>query len=91
VFRAELPEFGLTMPVVFSGAPGGGGTATRLVLDLMSFRRRPTAGNPRRWVNGAAAAGAVALAIHCGRRQARSGRNEGAGIRSAQAEWCSRA
>ena len=69
VFRAELPEFGLSVPVVFSGAPGDGGAATRLVLDLMSFRRRPGARNPRRWVNGAAAAGAVALAVQCGRRR----------------------
>jgi len=68
VFRAELPEFGLSVPVVFSGAPGDGGTATRLVLDLMSFRRRPGIRSPRRWVNGAAAAGAVALAVRCGPR-----------------------
>jgi CubicO group peptidase (beta-lactamase class C family) len=71
VFRAEFSEFGLSMRVVFSGASEAGTADTRLVLDLMSFRRRPDVRNPRRWVNGAAAAGAVALAIRCGRRHGR--------------------
>jgi CubicO group peptidase (beta-lactamase class C family) len=71
VFRAEFSEFGLSMPVVFSGASEAGAADTRLVLDLMSFRKRPGVRNPRRWVNGAAAAGAVALAIRCGRRHGR--------------------
>jgi hypothetical protein len=38
-------------------------TATRLLIDLFSFHKRPDVRNPRRWVNGVAAAGAVALAI----------------------------
>jgi CubicO group peptidase (beta-lactamase class C family) len=71
VFRAELSGFGLSAPVVFSGAPEAGGTGTRLVLDLMSFRKRPGVRNPRRWASGAAAAGAVALAVRCGRRRRR--------------------
>jgi hypothetical protein len=63
VFRAELPEFGMSIPVVFSGGPDEGGTDTRLLLDLFSFHKRPNARNPRRWVTGMAAASAVALAI----------------------------
>ncbi len=63
VFRVELPEFGYTFPVVFSGGSGDGVTATRLLIDLFSFHKRPDVRNPRRWVNGVAAAGAVGLAI----------------------------
>jgi CubicO group peptidase (beta-lactamase class C family) len=64
VFRVEFPEFGTRFRVVFSGGPRDGVTATRLLIDLLSFRKRPDVRNPRRWVNGAAAAaGAGALAI----------------------------
>jgi hypothetical protein len=63
VFRAELPEYGYSLRVVFSEGPEDGTTATRLLIDLFSFRKRPDARNPRRWVNGVAAAGAVAFAI----------------------------
>jgi len=63
VFRVELPEFGKRVRVVFSGGPEDGVVPMRLLMDLMSFRKRPDVRNPRRWVNGAAAAGAVALAI----------------------------
>jgi hypothetical protein len=38
-------------------------TATRLLIDLFSFHKRPDVRNPRRWVNGVAAAGAVGLVI----------------------------
>jgi hypothetical protein len=62
MFRAEFSEFGLSVPVVFGGEPDNGVTTTRFLMDLMSFRKRPDARNPRRWVTGAAAAGAVALA-----------------------------
>jgi CubicO group peptidase (beta-lactamase class C family) len=62
-FRAELSEFGMSVPVVFSQKSEGGMTATRLLIDLFSFRKRPDVRNPRRWVTGVAAAGAVTLAI----------------------------
>jgi len=63
VFRVEFPEFGYSFPVVFSGGPGDRVAATRLLIDLFPFQKRPGVRNPRRWVNGVAAAGAVALAI----------------------------
>jgi CubicO group peptidase (beta-lactamase class C family) len=63
VFRAELPEFGMVIPVAFSGGSAPGEGATRLLLDLMSFRKRPSARNPRRWLNGAVAAGTGALVL----------------------------
>jgi CubicO group peptidase (beta-lactamase class C family) len=63
VFRVELPEFGMSVRVVFSGGSEDGVTATRLLMDLMSFHKRPDIRNPRRWVTGVAAAGAVALTI----------------------------
>jgi len=74
VFRAELPEFGISIPLVFSGGPAPGARASRLLLDLMSFRRRPDARNPRRWVTGVAAAGAVTVAL----RRRRCTRSTGA-------------
>ena len=63
VFRVEFPEFGFSFRVVFSGGSEDGMTATRLLLDLMSFHKRPGIRNPRRWVTGVAAAAAVALTI----------------------------
>jgi len=45
------------------GGPAPGARASRLLLDPMSFRRRPDARNPRRWVAGVAAAGAVTVAL----------------------------
>ena len=63
VFRVEFPEFGYSLRVVFSDGPEDEMTATRLLIDLFSFHKRPDIRNPRRWVNGVAAAGAVALAI----------------------------
>jgi CubicO group peptidase (beta-lactamase class C family) len=62
VFRGEAPEFGMSLPVVFSGGPSRG-AATRLLIDLMSFRKRPDAANPRRWASGVAATGALALTL----------------------------
>jgi CubicO group peptidase (beta-lactamase class C family) len=66
VFRVEFPEFGFSFRVVFSGGSEDRVTATRLLMDLMSFHKRPGVRNPRRWVNGVAATGAVALAIRHG-------------------------
>ena len=48
--------------VVFDGGPGTG-PATRLLLDLMAFDRRPDLRNPRPWVSGMAPAGVTALAV----------------------------
>jgi hypothetical protein len=62
VFRSYLPEFGMNLRVVFDGGPGTG-PATRLLLDLMAFDRRPDLRNPRPWVSGMAAAGVTALAV----------------------------
>ena len=65
VFRVEFPGYGMDLRVVFSGG--------RLLLDVtMLLRKRPDVRNPRRWVAGLPAAGAVALAVrrsrHAGRR-----------------------
>ena len=62
VFRIYFPEFGMNLRVVFDGGSKQG-AATRLLLDLMSFERRPDFGNPRPWVTGGLAAGTAALAI----------------------------
>jgi CubicO group peptidase (beta-lactamase class C family) len=72
VFRAEFPEYGMSLRVAFSEASGDGLTPPRLLIDLASFRKRPDVRNPRRWVTGAAATGAAALAIVC-RRASRQG------------------
>ena len=62
VFRIYFPEFGMDFRVVFDGGPKDG-TATRLLLDVMSFERRPDLRNPRPWMTGALAVGTAALAI----------------------------
>jgi CubicO group peptidase (beta-lactamase class C family) len=62
VFRIYFPEFGMNLRVAFDGGPKQG-AATRLLLDLMSFERRPDFRNPRPWVTGGLAAGTAALAI----------------------------
>ena len=62
VFRIYFPEFGMNLRVAFDGGPNQG-AATRLLLDLMSFERRPDFRNPRPWVIGGLAAGTAALAI----------------------------
>jgi CubicO group peptidase (beta-lactamase class C family) len=66
VFRVEFPDYGKSSRVVFSRGPEGRGAPMRLVLDVMSFHKRPEVRNPRRWVNGALAAGAATLAIRRG-------------------------
>ena len=53
VFRVEIPEYGKSSRVVFSGRPEEGWAATRLLMDVMSLQKRPEARNPRLWLNGA--------------------------------------
>jgi CubicO group peptidase (beta-lactamase class C family) len=62
VFRIYFPEFGMEFRVVFDGGSEDG-AATRLLMDVMSFERRPQLRNPRPWVSGGLAIGAAALAI----------------------------
>ena len=62
VFRIYFPEFGMNLRVVFDGGPEDG-TATRLLLDVMSFDRRPDLRNPRPWLTGGLAAATAALAV----------------------------
>jgi hypothetical protein len=65
VFRVDCSDSGKgTLRVVFSGPETG--TAGRLVMDGMSFQKRPDVRNPRPWVNGMLAAGATTLAIRRG-------------------------
>ena len=52
----------MNLRVVFDGGPEEG-SATRLLLDLMSFERRPDLRNPRPWLTGVAAAGVTVLAV----------------------------
>jgi hypothetical protein len=61
VFRVEIPEYGKHCRIVFTGGRDTGNQPMRLLLEVMSFQKRPDARNPRRWVNGALAAGAAAL------------------------------
>jgi CubicO group peptidase (beta-lactamase class C family) len=62
VFRIYFPEFGMELRVVFDGGSNGR-PATRLLLDMMSFEKRPAFGNPRPWLTGGLAVGTAALAI----------------------------
>ena len=64
VFRVVHPEYGWNMGVVFTED-----TPPRLLLELMSFGRRPDWQNPRRWARGVAAAAVAAVAA----RRATSG------------------
>jgi CubicO group peptidase (beta-lactamase class C family) len=68
VYRVSYPQYGWTLGVVFTED-----TPPRLLLDLMSFEKRPDWENPRRWVAGVAAAGAAAAALRplLGRPRAR--------------------
>jgi hypothetical protein len=62
VFRIHFPEFGMELRVVFDhGAQEP--TARRLLLDRMSFEKRPDFRNPRPWLTGGLAVGTAALAI----------------------------
>jgi hypothetical protein len=62
VFRIHFPGFGIELRVVFDGGSNER-TAWRLLLDMMSFERRPDFRNPRRLLTGGLAAGTAALAI----------------------------
>jgi CubicO group peptidase (beta-lactamase class C family) len=59
VFRVEIPEYGKHYRVVFAPAREDG--SMRLLMEVLSFRKRPDLRNPRPWVTGALAAGAAAL------------------------------
>jgi CubicO group peptidase (beta-lactamase class C family) len=69
VFRGEFPGYEMSLRLVFTSGSGSEETAQRLLIDLMSFRKRPDARNPRLLLNGMAAAGTVALVIRRGRRR----------------------
>jgi CubicO group peptidase (beta-lactamase class C family) len=58
VYRIVHPQYGWSLGVVFTED-----TPPRLVLDLMSFVKRPDWENPREWVRGAVVAGAAAAAL----------------------------
>lgn len=63
VFRVQIPGFGMDLRVVFQDGP-----QPRLLMDVMSFRKRPDVLNPRRWmVTGGVAAGAAAMTLRGGR------------------------
>jgi CubicO group peptidase (beta-lactamase class C family) len=62
VFRIYFPESGMNFRVVFDSGPQDG-PATRLLMDVMSFERRPDFRNPRPWLTGGLTVGAAALAI----------------------------
>ena len=62
VFRIYFPEFGMNLRVVFE-AESQGGIPSRLLLDMMSFERRPNLRNPRPWLTGGLAVGGAVLAI----------------------------
>jgi hypothetical protein len=58
VFRVVLPEWDTTNRVVFTD-----GSPRRLLLDVMSFEKRPDWQNPRWWVRGAGIAGATVAVL----------------------------
>ena len=58
VYRVEFREYDKTWRVVFTQD-----TPPRLLLDVMSFQKRPDWKNPRRWAAGIAVAGAAAAAV----------------------------
>jgi hypothetical protein len=62
VFRIHFPEFGMELRVLFDGGSKQR-TATRLLLDMMSFERRPDFRNPRRLLAGGLVVGTATLAI----------------------------
>ena len=61
MFRIYFPEFGMNFRVVRRRAyiPVG----TQLLMDVMSFEKRPDSRNPRPWATGGLAAGTAELAI----------------------------
>jgi CubicO group peptidase (beta-lactamase class C family) len=67
VFRAEFPDFGKSFRIVF-GTEQQGAHPTRLLIDLVALRRRPSVSNPRNWITCGAAATGIALAARQVRR-----------------------
>lgn len=61
-YRVVYPQYGWTLGVVFTED-----TPPRLLLDTMSFDRRPAWHDPRRWAMGAAAAGVALSTRRVGR------------------------
>jgi hypothetical protein len=55
--------------VVFPGGPEEEGTATRLLMHLYSFEKRPDVRNPRPWVKAALVTGATAIVLRRRRDQ----------------------
>jgi hypothetical protein len=58
VYRVEFPKYDKTWRVVFTDD-----TPPRLLLDVLSFQKRPDWRNPRRWGAGVAAAGVAGAVI----------------------------
>jgi hypothetical protein len=71
VFRVEFPGYGKTSRVVFTRRQEGGRATMRLLMDVLSFQKRPNIRNPRRWVNGALGLGAASLVLRQLRRHGR--------------------
>jgi len=71
MFRIDLSKLGLgTCRIAFSHEPETGTAAVHLDLLPLSLHKRPDTWKPRRWVNGALAVGATALAVRrCVRRE----------------------
>ncbi len=59
VYRVVFPKYGWTQRAVFTDD-----SPPRLLLEAMSFEKRPDWQNPRRWARGAAVAGVAATALH---------------------------
>ncbi|HEU4528742.1 MAG TPA: serine hydrolase domain-containing protein [Actinomycetota bacterium] len=59
VFRVEIPEYGKHYRVVFTRSEGG---EMRLLMEVLSFRKRPDARNPRRLLRAGVAVGAASVA-----------------------------
>jgi hypothetical protein len=58
VYRVKFPSYDKTWRVVFTDD-----IPPQLLLDVMSFQKRPGWRNPRRWGAGIAAAGAAGAVI----------------------------
>jgi hypothetical protein len=65
VFRVVMPAYGRTDRVAFTDE-----SPRRLLLDVMSFEKRPDVRNPRRLLAGVATAG-IAAAVVCRRSKGR--------------------
>jgi CubicO group peptidase (beta-lactamase class C family) len=73
VYRVTYPRHGWNLGVVFTEE-----SPPRLLLDLMSFVKRPDWRNPRTWVRGAAVAGAAAAVGPLRKRPRQPPRGRGA-------------